>query len=66
VAAWQAAVACTIPSAFRSMTLDIAGTLALAAALGADVAAVAALLPDIRAGMMAGLAKAQRGDDRDG
>ena len=66
VAPWQAAIACTVPSAFGSMTLDIAGTLALAAALGADVGTIAALLPDIRAGLMAGLTKAQREADRDG
>jgi hypothetical protein len=56
---------CTIPSAFGTMTLDIAGSLALAGALGADTAAVAALLPDIRAGMTAGMAKARPETDRD-
>jgi len=48
------------------VTLDIAGSLALARALGIDTAAVAALLPDIRAGMIAGLAKVQQDTDRVG
>ena len=66
MAAWQAAIVCTILSAFGTMTLDIAGSLALASALGADVGTVAALLPDIRAGMMSGVSKLQRDTDRDG
>lgn len=48
------------------MTLDIASALTLAGALGADTGAVAALLPDIRAGMIAGIAKARTEPDRDG
>lgn len=51
---------------FGGLTVDIAGTLALAAAGDADTAAVAALLPDIRAGMMAGLAKSSRERAADG
>lgn len=66
MAAWQAAMVCTAPTSFGSMTLDIAGSLALADALGADTAAVAALLPDIRAGMMAGLAKSAQERPADG
>jgi hypothetical protein len=46
--------------------LGIADALALASALGADPADVAGLLPDIRAGMIAGLAKAHREADRHG
>ncbi len=48
------------------MTLDIAGSLALAAASGADVTTVAALLPEIRAGMNSGLAKSAQGRTTDG
>jgi hypothetical protein len=65
-------MACVAPTGgsglatFGSMTLDIAGSLALAGALGADVGAVAALLPDIRAGMVAGVAKVQQDTDRHG
>ncbi|MCC6718770.1 MAG: hypothetical protein IT555_12870 [Acetobacteraceae bacterium] len=59
-------MACVVPTAFGTMTLDITGTLALAGALGVDPAAVAALLPDIRAGMMAGLGKVQQDSDRYG
>ena len=54
------------PSGFGGMTLDIAGSLALAGALAADVGTVAALLPDLHAGMMAGMAKAQQDSDRHG
>jgi hypothetical protein len=54
------------PATLGGLTLDIAGSLALAGALGVDVGTVAALLPDIRAGMMAGVAKSQREADRDG
>jgi hypothetical protein len=54
------------PTGLGVITLDIAGSLALAGALGADVGAVAALLPDIRAGMMVGSAKAGQDSDRHG
>ena len=59
-------MACVVPTTFGSVTLDIAGTLALAGALGADTAAVASLLPDLRAGMMSGLAKSAQGRTTDG
>jgi hypothetical protein len=59
-------MACVATCGLGGLTLDIASTLALAGARGADLAAVAALLPDIRAGMMAGLAKAHRESDRHG
>jgi hypothetical protein len=59
-------MACIAPNGFGGLALDISGTLALAGALDADLAAVAGLLPSIRAGMMAGVAKSQREADRDG
>ncbi|MCX8003364.1 MAG: hypothetical protein N2688_00150 [Burkholderiaceae bacterium] len=65
-AAWRAAMACVAPNGMAGVTLDMAGTLALAAASGADVAVIAALLPDIQAGMMAGIARTSREAGRHG
>jgi hypothetical protein len=54
------------PVSLGGLTLDVAGSIALASALRADVAAVAALLPDIRAGMMSGFAKSAQERPADG